>query len=119
MSTVRKVKSKANIKEKEKPAKAAVSEGEKNGKDLGYREQKSSDEGSDRRGVRTKKACHFCKNKLEPRYWDAAALRKFTSDRGRILPRGRSGACAKHQRRISREIKRARLLALLPFSPQI
>jgi|SRR3990167_946414 len=108
MSTVRKVKSKANISDKAKPVKKAEKESENYG-----------DEGSDRRGVRTKKACHFCKNKLEPRYWDAAALRKFTSDRGRILPRGRSGACAKHQRRISREIKRARLLALLPFSPQI
>lgn len=62
-----------------------------------------------------KKACAFCKSKLQPAYWDAAGLRRFVSDRGRIVPRTKSYLCAKHQRKLSREIKRARHLALLPF----
>lgn len=66
-----------------------------------------------------KKFCYFCKFKSEPKYWDTSALRKYLSDRGRIFPRGRYGSCAKHQRRISREIKRARHLALLPFTARI
>lgn len=65
---------------------------------------------------RSKKVCFFCQSKTEPRYSDAASLRRYLSDRGRINPRGRSGACSKHQRRVSREIKRARHLALLPFT---
>lgn len=66
-------------------------------------------------GIR-KKYCHFCVSKTEPVYWDAAILRRYLSDRGRIYPRQRNGACAKHQRRVSREIKHARHLALLPFT---
>lgn len=68
---------------------------------------------------RQKKVCSFCKSKAEPAHWDIVALRRFVNDRGRISSRLRSGACAKHQRRVSREIKRARLLALLPFSSRI
>lgn len=65
---------------------------------------------------RTKKVCSFCTNKTEPKYWDITALRRYLSDRGRIVSRTRSGSCAKHQRRVAREIKRARFLALLPFT---
>lgn len=68
---------------------------------------------------KSKKFCHFCKTKTEPRYWDTASLRRLVNDRGRIVARGRSGSCAKHQRHISREIKRARHLALLPFTVSI
>ncbi|MDO8498765.1 MAG: 30S ribosomal protein S18 [bacterium] len=71
---------------------------------------------SERKTGGRKKVCRFCQSKAEPHYFDAAALRRYLSDRGRIYPRGRSGACAKHQRRISREIKRARHLSLLPFT---
>ncbi len=63
----------------------------------------------------TKKVCIFCSNKDEPKYWDANSLRRHTSDRGRINPRARTGLCAKHQRRLSRQIKYARHLALMPF----
>lgn len=68
---------------------------------------------------KTKKVCQFCAGKTEPKYWDSAALRRFITDRGRIAPRGRHSTCAKHQRRLSREIKRARHLALLPFTVRI
>ncbi len=72
-----------------------------------------------RSGMRLKKACSFCTQKSEPRYWDSVVLRRFLSDRGRIFPRIKSGACAKHQRLVSREIKRARHLALLPFTLRV
>lgn len=68
---------------------------------------------------RSKKACQFCFNKTEPKYWDVSALRRFMTDRGRIAGRSRYGTCAKHQRRISQEIKRARHLALLPFTVKV
>lgn len=64
-------------------------------------------------------ACPFCKSKKEPDYKDPVSLSKFMSDRARILSRERSGVCAKHQRRLSLAIKRARHLALLPYVPQV
>lgn len=68
---------------------------------------------------RLKKVCQFCSNKTEPHYFDMVALRRFINDRGRIVARARSGSCAKHQRRITKEIKRARHLALLPFTVRV
>lgn len=77
-------------------------------------------EGDERSSVvRTKKLCQFCSNKTEPHYFDMVALRRFINDRGRIVARTRSGSCAKHQRRITKEIKRARHLALLPFTIRV
>ncbi len=67
----------------------------------------------------SKKVCHFCENNLEPTYADSSALRKFMNDRARITGRQRSGVCSKHQRALSREIKHARHLAILPFVPKI
>jgi len=69
--------------------------------------------------ARLKKVCQFCSNKTEPHYFDIVALRRFINDRGRIVTRTRSGSCAKHQRRITKEIKRARHLALLPFTVRV
>ena len=65
-----------------------------------------------------KKECFFCESPdgLQPSYTDVATLKKFVSDRGKIVSAGRNGACAKHQRRIGQEIKRARHLSLLPFT---
>lgn len=63
--------------------------------------------------------CPFCKAKTEPDYKEYEALAKYMNDRGRILGKDRTGICAKHQRRISQAIKRARHLALLPYTPQI
>lgn len=62
------------------------------------------------------KSCLFCDQKKQPSYTDIVTLRKVVSDRGRIVSRLRSGLCAKHQRRVTSEIKRARHLALLPFT---
>lgn len=65
--------------------------------------------------AKPKKGCFFCESKSEPHYWDVQTLRRSMNDRGRISARARTGACAKHQRRVAREIKHARHLALLPF----
>lgn len=62
-----------------------------------------------------KRVCPFCKDNSKPSYTDSVLLRKFMSDRSRILPRVKTGVCSKHQRGVTREIKHARHLALLPF----
>ena len=63
-----------------------------------------------------KKVCAFCVDKVEEiDYKDVARLRKFTSDRAKILPRRVTGTCAKHQRELTTAIKRARNVALLPY----
>lgn len=59
--------------------------------------------------------CLFCEAKVNPSYKDYQNLSKYLSDRGRIFSRDRSGVCAKHQRKLSVEVKRARFLALLPY----
>ncbi len=65
---------------------------------------------------RRKKVCIFCADKVAfIDYKDTAKLRKFISERGKILPRRISGACAVHQREVNTAIKRARNVALLPF----
>jgi len=64
-----------------------------------------------------RKVCVFCVEKItEIDYKDTARLRRFISDRGKIDPRRRSGTCAKHQRRLSVALKRARFMALLPYT---
>ena len=62
-----------------------------------------------------KKVCKFCIQKLKIDYKDADTLRRFITERGKILPRRITGTCAKHQRALALTIKRARILALLPF----
>ena len=63
-----------------------------------------------------RKICFFCRDKVEYiDYKDPAILRNYISDRGKIAPRRKSGACARHQRALATSIKRARHLALLPF----
>ena len=65
---------------------------------------------------RRRKVCVFCADKVSfIDYKDSAKLRKFISERGKILPRRISGACAVHQRELNTAIKRARNMALLPF----
>jgi small subunit ribosomal protein S18 len=63
------------------------------------------------------KVCAFCTEKIDIDYKDASRLRRYVSDRGRIQPRRRTGVCARHQRRLALAIKRARFLALLPYTP--
>jgi small subunit ribosomal protein S18 len=62
-----------------------------------------------------KKVCRFCTQKLKIDYKDADVLRRFITERGKILPRRITGTCAKHQRAVAEAIKRARIIALLPF----
>ena len=69
------------------------------------------------RGKRAKrKVCSFCVDKIEHiDYKDAPRLRRYLSERGKILPRRITGTCAKHQRQLTVAIKRARHIALLPY----
>ena len=63
-----------------------------------------------------RKVCAFCAEKIEViDYKDLPRLRKFITEKGKILPRRMSGVCAKHQRELAEAIKRARVMALLPF----
>ncbi|MDY4975944.1 MAG: 30S ribosomal protein S18 [Clostridia bacterium] len=64
-----------------------------------------------------KKVCAFCVDKVDYiDYKDVAKLRRYVSDRAKILPRRITGTCAKHQRQLTTAIKRARHIALLPFT---
>lgn len=69
--------------------------------------------------VKKKKVCSFCMDKVEEiDYKDFSRLRKFITERGKILPRRITGNCAKHQRQLTVAIKRARNIALLPFTAE-
>ncbi|OQB14997.1 MAG: 30S ribosomal protein S18 [Firmicutes bacterium ADurb.Bin193] len=66
-----------------------------------------------------KKSCQFCIDKVEHiDYKDVAKLRRFLTERAKIVPRRMSGNCAKHQRQMTLAIKRARHVALLPFTTE-
>lgn len=68
--------------------------------------------------IRRKKknvACPFCRGEKDPDYKDYQTLAKYLTDRAKIIGENRSGLCAKHQRRLSIAVKRARHLGLLPF----
>ena len=68
------------------------------------------------RGRRRRKVCSFCVDKIDcVDYKDIAKLRKYMSERGKILPRRMTGTCARHQRELTVAIKRARQIALMPF----
>ena len=68
------------------------------------------------RGRKRRKVCSFCVDRVEHvDYKDTARLRRFLSERSKILPRRMTGTCAAHQRDLTEAIKRARHLALLPF----
>lgn len=71
-----------------------------------------------KRKITVPKDCYFCKEEKTPWYSDVASLVKFVTDRGKIIPRSRSGLCAKHQRRLTTAVKHARHLALIPFMGQ-
>lgn len=64
-----------------------------------------------------KRVCNFCADKVESiDYKDINKLKKYITERGKILPRRITGNCAKHQRELTKAIKRARQVALLPYS---
>jgi len=65
------------------------------------------------------KKCYFCSENKEPGFADVAVLRRFLTERGKIVSRSRNGLCSKHQRGMSLAIKHARHLALLAFNVKI
>jgi len=67
------------------------------------------------RSKKRHKDCYFCNSNKEPDYKQVEVLKKFITDRGKIVPRSRTGLCQKHQKRLTKAIKRARHLSLLPF----
>ncbi|HET7558585.1 MAG TPA: 30S ribosomal protein S18 [Limnochordia bacterium] len=69
------------------------------------------------RGRRRRKVCQFCVDKIETvDYKEIGRLRRYLSERAKILPRRISGNCARHQRQLTVAIKRARQIAMLPYS---
>jgi small subunit ribosomal protein S18 len=69
------------------------------------------------RGRGRRRGCSFCADDAEPiNYKDPQSLRYFVTERGKIVPRRISGVCAKHQRSVQLAVKRARNIALLPFT---
>jgi small subunit ribosomal protein S18 len=63
--------------------------------------------------------CPFCKSSTEPDYKEYKVLARYLTDRAKIIGSGRSGICAKHQRRLAVAIKRTRQIGLLPFTPSV
>lgn len=72
-----------------------------------------------KRGRRKKRVCAYCTDKINTiDYKDAGKLRRFISERGKILPRRITGNCAKHQRALTISIKRSRHIALMPYTQE-
>jgi small subunit ribosomal protein S18 len=91
-------------------------DGQSGGGKRSYRDRDSDHSQSKRQRIFFKrKICRFCNGSVKINYKDADVLRRFTTERGKIIPRRITGTCAKHQRRLAKAIKRARVLALLPF----
>ncbi|QQE81511.1 30S ribosomal protein S18 [Alicyclobacillus sp. SO9] len=71
------------------------------------------------RGGKRRKVCQFCVDQIKVAdYKDTGRLQKFLTDRGKILPRRITGNCARHQRQVTTAIKRARQVALLPYTTE-
>jgi small subunit ribosomal protein S18 len=83
---------------------------------MAFRPQKKSDNRRRKKIFHRRKVCRFCADStLEIDYKDPKSLKYFTTERGKIIPRRISGTCAKHQRKLTVAIKRARTIALLPY----
>lgn len=68
---------------------------------------------------RPKRVCFFCQSKTSPSYTETQVLRRFATDRAKIVPKAKSNLCSRHQRAVTRHIKYARHLSLLPFIPKV
>jgi small subunit ribosomal protein S18 len=91
--------------------------GDRDRGDRGDRDDRGGDEGGGRRGFGRRKVCRFCADKaLKVDYKDQGQLKYFLTERGKIIPRRISGNCAKHQREVATAVKRARMLAILPYT---
>ncbi len=89
--------------------------GRESGRESGREGGRGGREGSESRFLR-RKICRFCTERgLSIDYKDSSLLRNYLSERGKIVPRRISGTCASHQRELTLAIKRARVVALLPF----
>jgi small subunit ribosomal protein S18 len=76
--------------------------------------------GGQRRFYSQPRVCQFCTDRsVKIDYKQTETLRRYVTESGKIRPRRQSGACAKHQREIARAIKRARHLAMLPFTGEV
>ncbi|SRR6266568_2489420 len=86
--------------------------------DRGGRDERGGDEmGGRGRGFGRRKVCRFCADKaLKVDYKDQGQMKYFLTERGKIIPRRISGNCALHQRQVATAIKRARMLAILPYT---
>ncbi len=72
-----------------------------------------------RGGFRKKKVCQFCADKnKEVDYKDVEMLKKYITERGKILPKRVTGTCSVHQRDVTNAVKRARIVALLPYTAE-
>lgn len=60
--------------------------------------------------------CYFCESKSIPNYKDTLINKRFITERGKIIPASRSGVCSKHQRKLSKEIKKARFMSLIYYT---
>ncbi len=66
--------------------------------------------------IKSEKQCYFCQNNIkEVDYKEIQLLRRFINSYGKIFPKKRTGVCSKHQRKLAIAIKRARIMAMLPF----
>ena len=82
----------------------------------GRRDSKKKNFKTNRRRPLRPKSCRFCTERLKAiDFRDTVRLTKFTSERGKILPRRISGTCAAHQRQLARAVKRTRTVALMPY----
>ncbi len=85
----------------------------------GRGDERGGDDMGGRRGFGRRKVCRFCADKaLEVDYKDQGQMKYFLTERGKIIPRRISGNCAKHQREVATAVKRARMLAILPYTVQ-
>lgn len=85
---------------------------------MAYNRDGKSDSPKRRGGRRRRKVCVFCGKDNVIDYKDTAKLKRFVSERGKILPRRITGNCAKHQRAITVAVKRARHIALMPYTAE-
>ena len=91
--------------------------GDRDRGDRGDRDERGGEEGGGRRGFGRRKVCRFCADKaLKVDYKDQGQLKYFLTERGKLIPRRISGNCAKHPREVATAVKRARMLAILPYT---
>ncbi len=78
-------------------------------------QRRTNNKGGSKLKIKNREDCKLCENKIILTYKNPDDLRRYVNKLGKILPRRASRLCAKHQRRVAREIKRARQMALLPY----